>query len=168
MRKTVSRDEDFYDSHVFQILMDYEITRSKRYPSPLSLLDIEMNPTATNDETHRAAPSLFASVLTVHLRSVDIPYGTGNRFKVLLPTTNEAGVKAICERLISVFRTKFDTEDGSSIAFTLNIGGVAHPGGASLASEILLGKAEDALKQSIQKGPNIYILHTISQQENLD
>ena len=161
MRKTISRDEEFYDGHVFQILMDYEITRSKRYPSPLSLLDIEMSSTATNEDTHRAAPSLFASVLTVHLRSVDIPAGTGNRFKVLLPTTNEVGVKAICERLISVFRTKFDTEDGSSIAFTLNIGGFTHPGGESLASETLLGKAEDALKQSIQKGPNTYTLHTI-------
>lgn len=158
MNKTLSRSEDLYDGSVFKILMEYEVTRSNRYPAPLSLMQIEIISTAIDEKTRSAAPSLFASALNSHLRSVDIPSNTGNRFKILLPTTNEAGARAVCERLLSVFRTKFNTQDGTSIAFTLNIGCTAHSGGESLTNEILLEKSETALKQATLKGPNTYVI----------
>jgi hypothetical protein len=44
MRKMISRGEEVYSSDVFEILFEYEVSRSQRYPTPLSLLLIEMTP----------------------------------------------------------------------------------------------------------------------------
>src|SRR5689334_22015441 len=156
MKSELSRGNDVYNDEVFQILLSYEVSRSIRYPSPLGVLYIEMTPTSSNEASLGMASGIFASALNTHLRSVDIPSGAGRDYKVLLPTASEAGVRTVCERLLFVFRNKFDTPDGSSIAFTLNIGGSAHPGGAHLTREVLLEKAGTALKQSKARGPNTF------------
>ena len=157
MRKMVSRSDEIYNSDVFQILYDYEISRSKRYPSPLTLLKIEMAPSALNDDLLGNASTVFASALNAHLRSVDIPSRTGNLYSVVLPTSDEHGGRAVCERLLSVFRNKFDIANGA-IAFSLQIGATTHNGGPTMSGESILQKAEEALKQSRLKGPNTYIV----------
>lgn len=160
MRKIASRGEEIYNSDVFDVLVQYEISRSKRYPTPMALLQIEMLSAASNDEALRAAPGIFTSTLNIHLRSVDIPSMAGNSFKILLPTTNEKGLRSVCERLLSVFRNKFNTTSGSSIAFSLQIGAASHNGGPTLSTEDLFQKAEEALKQSKLKGPNTFVVIT--------
>ena len=109
MKKIDSLNEDMYTNDVFQILLDYEIARSKRYPSPLTLLQIEMTPSAFSAEALSAAPGIFSSALNAHLRSVDIPSKTGNIFMLLLPNSDKHAAQAVCERLLSVFRNKFET-----------------------------------------------------------
>jgi hypothetical protein len=157
MKKTVSRGDDIYSSDVFQILYEYEVSRSKRYPSPLTLLKIEMTPSALNDELLGSASMVFTSALNSHLRSVDIPSKTGNVYSVLLPTSDEHGARAVCERLLSVFKNKFDVSNGA-IAFSIQIGSVTHNGGPTMSGEGILQKAAEALKQSKLKGPNTYIM----------
>jgi GGDEF domain-containing protein len=102
------------------------------------------------------ATSIFAAKVNSHIRSVDIPSGTGNRLNLLLPTTDEAGTRAVCERLISIFKSKVD----NSITFSLQIGASSHPGGSTLTGDFLLQKAEEALAQSKLKGPHTYVLIT--------
>ena len=158
MRKMASHDNEVYSSDVFRILADYEISRSTRYPNPLGLLEIEMTPSTSNDETLRAAYTVFISALNGHLRSVDITSAAGgNEFRILLPSTNSAGTETVCERLLSIFRNKFDTDFGS-VAFSLQIGAASHNGGSSLTSAELFQNAEAALKQSKLKGSNTYVL----------
>ena len=157
MRKAVSRGDEIYSSDVFQILYEYEISRSRRYPAPLTLLKIEMTPSALNDDLLGTAPTVFVSALNTHLRSVDIPSRAGNLFSVLLPTSDEHGARAVCERLLSVFKNKFNVANGA-IAFSLQIGATTHNGGSTITSESILQKAEEALKQSKLKGPNTYIV----------
>ena len=157
MKNTVSRGDEIYSSDVFQILYEYEISRSKRYPSPLTLLKIEMTPSALNDDLLGTASTVFTSALNAHLRSVDIPSRTGNLYSVLLPTSDEHGARAVCERLLSVFKNKFDISNGV-IAFSLQIGATTHSGGSSMSGESILQKAEEALKQSKLKGSNTYII----------
>jgi len=157
MRKMVARGDEIYSSDVFQILYEYEITRSQRYPSPLTLLKIEMTPSALNDDLLGNASTVFASALNAHLRSVDIPSRAGNLYSVVLPTSDEHGARAVCERLLSVFKNKFDVSNGA-IAFSLQIGATTHSGGPTMTSESILQKAEEALKQSKLKGPNTYIV----------
>jgi hypothetical protein len=157
MKKLDSLIEDIYSSDVFQILLDYEISRSKRYPSPLSLLKIEVTFSALNAEALSAAPGIFSSVLNAHLRSVDIPSKEGNTFTLLLPNSDKHGAQAVCERLISVFKNKFETSEGNSTIFSLHIGATTHAGGVTISSENVLQKAEEALKQSKLKGANTYI-----------
>lgn len=159
MKNELSRGNEVYGNEVFQILIEYEISRSVRYPAPLAMLYIEMTPAAGLEEaTLRQAPKIFTTALNAHLRSVDIPSGAGREYKVLLPTASDAGVRAVCERLISIFRNKFNTPSGNSIAFSLNIGAGAHAGGKSLTREVVMEKAESALKQAKLKGPNTYVM----------
>lgn len=160
MKKISSRGEEIYNSDVFDVLVDYEVSRSKRYPTPMSLLHLEMTLIASNEEGLQAALGVFTSALNVHLRSVDVPSVSGSTFRILLPTTDEAGLRAVCERLLSVFRNKFNTPNGSSISFSLQIGATSHPGGAGLSTESMFQKAEEALKQSRLKGANTFILLT--------
>ena len=157
MKNTVSRSDEIYSMDVFQVLYEYEISRSKRYPSPLTLLKIEMTPTAMNEDLLGEAAKVFASALNAHLRSVDIPSRTGNLYSVLLPASDEQGARAVCERLLSVFKYKFDVSNGS-IVFSLQIGATTHSGGATMTGEGLLQKTDEALKQSKLKGPNTYII----------
>ena len=144
MKNELSRGDEVYSNDVFQILLEYEVSRSVRYPTPLGILHIEMTPAGLNG----------------HLRSVDIPSGSGRDYKILLPTTNESGLRSVCERLIHVFKSKFNSEDGHSVAFSVNIGAATHAGGESLTRELLLQKADAALKQSKSKGPNTFVINS--------
>lgn len=157
MRKTDSRGDEIYNIDVFKILYEYEISRSTRYPSPLTLLKIEVTPSALHDELLGIASTVFTTALNAHLRSVDIPAKAGNVYSVLLPTSDEHGGRAVCERLLSVFKNKFDVANGA-IAFSLQIGATAHGGGSSMSGDTIVQKAENALKQSKLKGPNTYVL----------
>ncbi len=159
MRKITLHDDEVYNSDVFRVLVDYEISRSVRYPTPLGLLQIEMTPNASNEEALRAASSAFITALNAHLRSVDITSSSGKEFKVLLPATNNVGTETVCERLLSVFKNKFETKAGS-VAFSIQIGATSHAGGASLSTENIFKAAEAALKQSKLKGPNTYVIHS--------
>jgi GGDEF domain-containing protein len=157
MRKITSRGEEVYGSDVFKILFEYEITRTRRTPAPLALLHIEMTSTTSNEEALRAAPTVFITALNTHLRSVDIPSSAGRDFRVLLPTTDEPGTRIVCERLLSVFKNKFDTPNGS-VAFTLQIGAAVYPVGATLAMDNVFQKTQEALKHSKLKGPNTFVI----------
>ena len=157
MKNMISRGDEIYTNDVFQILFEYEISRSRRYPSPLTLLKIEMTPSALNDDLLGAASAVFTSALNARLRSVDIPSRTGNLYSVLLPTCDEDGGRIVCERLLSVFKDKFDVSNGY-IAFSLQIGATTDNGGSTMPGESILQKAEEALKQSKLKGANTYIL----------
>jgi len=156
MRKMISRGEEMYSSDVFQILFNYEVSRCQRYPSPLAVLKIEMTSTALTEGALGSASSVFSSALNAHLRSVDIPSRTGNIFMVLLPTSDEHGARAVCERLLSVFKNKFESPNGDPIVFSLQIGATAHSGGSEISAEEILQKVEEALKQSKLKGQNTY------------
>ena len=157
MKKIVSLNGDMYSSDVFQILFDYEISRSKRYPSPLTLIQLEMTFTAISAEALNAAPGIFSSALNGHLRSVDIPSKAENIFTLLLPNSDKHGAQAVCKRLLSIFKNKFETPSGNSVVFSLHIGATTHAGGAEITSESVLKKAAEALRQSKLKGANTFV-----------
>ncbi|MFN8413595.1 MAG: hypothetical protein U0Z26_14515 [Anaerolineales bacterium] len=156
MNNERSGTNELYSDDVFQVLFDYEVSRSKRYPTPLSLLFIKMYPTASQDSALETAASFFATELNTRIRAADIPSATGNLFKILLPATNEAGARTVCDRLLSIFKNKFNTPDGNAISYSMNIGCVSHAGGETLSKENLLEKAKSALQLSQQKGVNTY------------
>ena len=160
MRKMISRGEEVYSTEVFEILFQYEVSRSKRYPAPLSLLQIESTLSALSEDELQNASAIFAAKINSHIRSVDIPSKIGNSLKVLLPTTDEAGARAVCERLLSIFKNKVSGKNNETLAFSVQIGASSHPGGSSLSEEFLLQKAEEALAQSKLKGPHTYVLLT--------
>ncbi len=158
MKKMIPRGEEIYSSDVFEVLLQYEIFRSQRYPAPLSLLYIEMTPSALDGDSLPNAFAVFTAKVNTHIRSVDIPSGTDDRLSILLPTTDEAGARTVCERLLAIFKSKIEGKNNEVIAFSLQIGASCHPGGSSLSSEFLFQKAEEALLQARTKGPHSYVL----------
>jgi hypothetical protein len=158
MKKTESPVTDTYSTDVFQILLKYEVARSRRYPCPQTLIQMEMTPTASNTEALSAAPLIFSAALNTHLRSADILSREENLFVILLPNSDKHGVQAVCDRLLSVFKNKFEDADGNSITFTLHMGATTHPGGETITSEWLLEKAREGLEQSQRKGANTYVI----------
>ncbi|MBI5823197.1 MAG: diguanylate cyclase [Chloroflexi bacterium] len=158
MKKMISRGKELYGREVFDILFEYEVSRSQRYPAPLALLKIEMTSSILGKDPRPDASAIFAAEINAHIRSVDIPTGAGNRLNILLPTTDAAGARTVCERLLAIFTNKFDGENNETVAFSLQIGASAHPGGSSLSNEYLLQKSEEALSQAKLKGPHTYVL----------
>lgn len=158
MSKKPTRGDELYSDDVFWVLFDYEVTRSQRYPSSLTLIKIETTPSAGDPVINRAAASIFSVALNSHLRMADIPTGNGNTYLILLPTTDESGGRAVCERMLSVFRNRFDITEGASITFSINMGMASHPGGPSLTVDELLRGTQKAIQQSKLNGPNSYVV----------
>lgn len=157
MKKMRPFTEDVYHADAFKILLTYEISRSQRYPCPISLIQIEMTPTAFNEEALKAAPLIFSAVLNTHLRSSDIPSRSGNLFTLLLPNSDRHGAQVVSERLLAIFKNKLEDANGNSVTFSLHIGATTHSGGEDITSEVIFEKAAEALKQSMRKGPNTYV-----------
>jgi GGDEF domain-containing protein len=157
MKKTEGLIGDVYNIDVFQILLNYEVSRSRRYPCPQTLIQIEVTPITLTAEANHAALMIFSAALNATLRSSDIPARSGNLFTVLLPNSDKHGANVVCERLLSVFRNKFEDENGNSIIFSLHIGATTHLGGESINSNELLEKSREALEQSQRKGANTFV-----------
>jgi hypothetical protein len=159
MNNTDAHGENIYNADVFKVLVDSEISRSRRYPTPLAVIEIEVKPVSSHEGILRSPNAIFLTALSKNLRSVDIPAQTGETFKVLLPTTDASGARVVCDRLLSVFKNKFDTPDGHSIAFSLHIGAAVHGGGPSLSKDELFTKTAEALSQAKLKGAHTYVLN---------
>jgi len=158
MDKKLSVIGDIYSEEVFKVILDYEIARAKRYPTPMSLLCLEIIPQAKNQETLQAGSNLFASAIKQYMRSADIPCVNGKVFKILLPSTNQDNLNSTCERMLALFTKEFETDDGETISFSLYIGGTTQEGGETLSRDQLLEKSQSAMNQSKEKGINTYVV----------
>lgn len=154
MKKTILRKDQIYSEDVFQILVDYEIIRTIRYPAPISLIYLEMTPHTSDGKTPQSASLIFETAFNSRLRAVDIPARYQKGYLILLPATNEAGARVVCERLLAIFDKEFETKEGKSVKFWLQIGVASHNGGPTLMKEALLQTAESGLQQSRLKGTN--------------
>jgi Diguanylate cyclase, GGDEF domain len=156
MKKIAASGDDLYTEDVFWVLFDYEVTRSQRYPAALTILHMETTPNREDPALMQAAASVFNTAINSQLRSADICTGDGHIYRIVLPTTDERGGHAVCERLLSTFRNRLESKEGQSIVFTINIGMACHTGGSTLFKEELLDQAEKALRTAQRKGPNTY------------
>lgn len=156
MKRTLAHGDTLYTEDVFWVLLDYEVTRSQRYPTALSLLQMETTPTTTDPNLLRAATSVFNSALNSQLRSADICTGNEHSYRILLPTTDEHGGRAVCERLLSIFRNRLESKEGHSIIFSINIGLASHAGGPTLSKEELLDQSKQALQMAQRAGRNTF------------
>jgi len=154
MKKSLSRNGGLYYENIFKILMDFEIVRSIRYPAPMSLICFGMKYHASGPEEFRSVVSIFENAFCSRLRLADIPVRHEEIYFILLPMTDQAGALAVCNRLVSIFKDEFKTEQDNFILFTLHIGVASHKGGPTIMKEMLIQAAESALQESRLKGEN--------------
>jgi hypothetical protein len=154
VKRYPSHKGGLYHENVFQILMDFEIVRSIRYPTPMSLICFEMKYHASGEEEIQSTVSMFETAFCSRLRSVDIPVRHEGKYFILLPMTDEAGALVVCNRLVSIFEDEFRTEHDNFIQYSLHVGVASHKGGATLMKETLIQAAESSLQESRLKGEN--------------
>ena len=97
---------------------------------------------------------MFETTLNTRLRAADIPTRHGKGYLILLPETDEARARLVCERLLAVFDQEFETKEGKPVKFSLQIGVASHEGGPTVMKDTLLQAAELSLRRSRSKGAN--------------
>lgn len=154
MKQTFLQRDQLYSEDVFHILMNYEIIRTIRYPTPLSLIYLEATPHTPDGKIYPAAALLFETTLNTRLRAADIPTRHGKGYWILLPETDAAKARLVCERLLAVFDQEFETKEGKPVRFALQIGVASHEGGPTVMKDTLFQAAELSLRRSRAKGAN--------------
>ena len=160
MKRDDSQGMTLYSWDVFKILLDYEVNRSQRYPNPLSLLNMTIESQPNTPEIARAAEAQIAVLLNTRLRSADIPAHFKEDYFVLLPTTDESGGCAVCERMLSIFKGPFTAESGESYTLALRIGLTTSLGGSNLSAEVLIQQASSALKNARSQSSKLYVSYS--------
>lgn len=145
--------EDFLDDNIelyppesFNILLDHEVNRSRRYGEPLTLLELTFETHPDDAQTQHSAEVFTINVLNLRLRDTDIPCKKGNEFLVLMPSTDEQGGRIACGRLEKLFNIEPQSYDRVSFEMSAFIGMATLPGDPSISSNQLIQNALQALQ----------------------
>ena len=139
----------------FDLIMEKEIERSRRYNRDLSviLIDIDMFKSYNDDFGHLAGDDAIKEVarcIDTGIRELDVAsrFG-GEEFAVILPETSAAGALLVAERIRGVV-----TGSGAfRRPLSISLGVASHQGSLDSAA-ILLEEADRALYRAKQAGRN--------------
>ena len=148
MKNTLTHEIELYSSESFQALLEHEVNRSRRYKTPLTLIHLAIEADSDDPQIQHSAEVFAINILNVQLRDTDIPCRKGNEFLVLMPATDEAGGRIVCERLAKLFNVEHQTYDRISFKMAIYVGMAALPGDASLTSHTLILQASTALQHA--------------------
>jgi diguanylate cyclase (GGDEF)-like protein len=146
-------------------LLDYEVTRARRYKHPLSLLLVDVDDLARINAEHGAPMGdevlrSVAAVLRANLRPVDRPARSGGaELAVLLPDTFATDGVQVAERLRGLVseaatRTKSAATTRPKVTISVGVAGI-HESEKSAAQ--LLDAASLALKEAKARGRNAVV-----------
>ena len=124
---------------IFNLLLDHEIVRAKRYTAPLSLLILSIvKPTPIiSNQLFEGIEIKVAQTLNSRLRQSDIPSRNGVDFLILLPNTDAAGSKIVARRLLENLPTTIINNQGDHQEVKFKIGISSHCGGSDITAEAL-------------------------------
>lgn len=150
-----------YNHRFFQETLDKELMRALRHQSSLGLIMADIDHFKTiNDRFGHPAGDLvlqqLSQVLESSVRSSDIVarYG-GEEFAIILPMTNEAGMKVFAERLRRKIEGTRIEIDGNVLPVTISVGGTCRtPEQPHMTKEKLIKTADQAMYQSKEAGRN--------------
>lgn len=156
--KRLDPDTGLYTRHIFGLLFNHEIARTHRYPCPLVLLRIAMQPeTLPIDKPASNNISSIGRTLSNSIRHVDVPAQFGDDYLVLLPATDEAGGTVVGNRLLKRFRCDNTDQSGDIRSLDIHIGLASHAGGPTASAETILVQASKALEEARQRGSNALV-----------
>lgn len=149
-----------YNSRYFFEQIEYEVERSKRYHSPLSLVffDLDHFKSVNDNHGHLTGSRLLSEVGAIvqrNIRKADkaARYG-GDEFVIILPHTDKAGSKRFAEKLLKELRqTKFFSNSGVHLSVSGSFGVAAFPDDSSSATE-LISAADEAMYRAKESGRN--------------
>jgi predicted signal transduction protein with EAL and GGDEF domain len=133
-----------FPPQVFQMLLDHEVSKSRRYGDSLTLVELLFEVDPAHPESRSAAERFVVEVLTHHLREADVPCALEDRFRILMPATSAPGARTACERL----RHFFQPESGAPAALVVFMGMASMPTDHSITSAELLQHVAQALNHA--------------------
>lgn|SRR5574341_781396 len=146
-----------YSNESFKILFDYEVERARRYPSPLTILHLAAEPDEPSDEVKALAYQVVSDLLGRILRVTDVPTQSGEEFLILLPATDEAGGRALAERILLNVRTKQDFPTDKLFQMKLYVGLASRFIDSKTAGQELLAEAAVAMNDARVKRSPTYV-----------
>ena len=150
-----------YNHRYFQEVLGKEVARSRRYHSNLSLImfDIDFFKKVNDTHGHPAGDQVLMNIArtaenAVRTNDVVSRYG-GEEFTVILPETDQSGMKVFAERLRRSMERITTVVDGREIRVTISVGGATLTAEMSpITKEILTETADKALYASKRNGRN--------------
>lgn len=151
---------NLYNHRYFQETLGKEMARSKRYNRPLSLIlfDIDFFKKVNDTYGHPAGDQVLinlAEAISSAVRPNDIiaRYG-GEEFAVILPETNQTGMKVFAERMRRCVEAVTTTFKDSPIKVTISGGGTEYSPDSEVSQQELLDTADRGLYMSKENGRN--------------
>lgn len=149
-----------HNARHFHELLEYELERSRRYKSQVSLLFFDLDRfKGVNDRFGHLVGSRMISevghLVKRHIRSSDraARYG-GDEYVVVLPNTGKQGAIAVANNLLERFRTHpFKTDSNERIVITASFGAATFPDDA-VDRTSLIRAADSAMYEAKEAGRN--------------
>ena len=149
----------FFTPSVFSILLHHEITRTERYPSPISLSILSVClPSQLTDEMSEAIDILFFKIFKTKLRQTDIISKYNENYLVLLTNTDLTGAQIAIQRVLEYLNTKIVTKRNEVVNLGVCSSLASHPIGSNSTAEDLLEKASQAHQAARSSGPGSIVV----------
>jgi diguanylate cyclase (GGDEF)-like protein len=157
----------------FQVMLEKEIERAKRYKRPLSLLIMDIDHFKNFNDTYGhpvgdLVLKQIAQSIREKLRVNDSAarYG-GEEFAVIIPENDERGALMTAERIRQTIEQKIIMSGNDQLRVTISIGCASFPNHAATQSE-LIERADKALYYSKRTGRNrssVYVKEMAAEKE---
>lgn len=148
-KRQLAGETGLYTFEVFEVLLDYEISRIKRYPSPLTLMHIALSTESMSPEFKKQALEAMTNLLNRTLRVSDVPTHYHEEFLVLLPATDEEGGRAVAERTLGHYRTTQSLATGRlSPKRNAYLGITTQNGSSILSGQQIMAEAAVAMNEA--------------------
>jgi len=157
-RRQLVGESGIFTQDVFEVLINYEISRVQRYPSPLALLHIALATGNYSADLQKKSRDGLTNLLNRTLRVSDVPAHFGEDFLVLLPATDEIGSRAVADRILGHFRTTQNLNTGRLSNLNAYIGLTTRSAGAALTAEEMLAEASVAMNEARARQSVRYML----------
>ena len=173
LKELVFRDglTGLYNHRYFQEILARELARALRYQSSLSLImfDIDYFKQVNDCFGHPTGDVVLMNISRVVEKAVrpsDVVarYG-GEEFAVILPVTNQAGMRVFAERLRRSVEGIATRAEGDEIKVTISVGGACWtPDRPQVSREMLIDSADRALYTAKNNGRNqVVVLNPLAE-----
>jgi PleD family two-component response regulator len=150
----LDRSSGLFPQPMLETLLVHEVNRSRRYPSPVSILLLSVHllqecPQLIVENAHFCV----ADLLNSQPRESDLPGQYDGNYLVVLPATGGAGARTAAERLQKAAAGPKTSRNAEPFEISLCVGVASHPGGAGISAARMLAAVSAALREARARGP---------------
>lgn len=158
--EAINHETGLFTRSMIEILLSHEITRSQRYPSPLTILRLALHVATPLDEAllHKAH-LMVSDLLNTNLRASDAPGHYDGDYLIIAPATPADGGWVIASRLAHRIKILRPIDSHTQLLdMGACIGIASHPGGRELSEINLPEQANVALAEAKRRGPHSVVI----------